>query len=40
MSEPNGAEQAENERIEAMLYDYVEGTLSLEERKEVDAHLA
>lgn len=35
MSDP-----AESERIEAMLYDYVEGTLSLEERKEVEAHLA
>jgi anti-sigma factor RsiW len=34
------SEQAETERIEAMLSDYVEGTLSLEERKEVEAHLA
>ncbi|HUQ07035.1 MAG TPA: zf-HC2 domain-containing protein [Kofleriaceae bacterium] len=40
MSESSSAEQAETERIEAMLSDYVEGTLSLEERKEVEAHLA
>ena len=40
MSEPSSAEAAETERIEAMLSDYVEGTLSLEERKEVEAHLA
>lgn len=36
MTEP---ELSENERLEAMLSDYVEGTLSLEERKEVEAHL-
>jgi anti-sigma factor RsiW len=35
MSEPS-----ETERIEAMLFDYVEGTLSLEERKEVEAYIA
>lgn len=40
MSEPSSSEAAETERIEAMLSDYVEGTLSLEERKEVEAHLA
>ena len=40
MSEPSNADQAETERIEAMLSDYVEGTLSLAERKEVEAHLA
>jgi anti-sigma factor RsiW len=37
MTEP---ELSDDERIEAMLSDYVEGTLSLEERKEVEAHLA
>jgi anti-sigma factor RsiW len=31
---------AEAERLEAMLSDYVEGTLSLEERKELEARLA
>ncbi len=41
MSEQStAADDAETERIEAMLSDYVEGTLSLEERKEVEAHLA
>lgn len=39
-SEPTAADEAETERIEAMLSDYVEGTLSLDERKEVEAHLA
>src|SRR5688500_3898417 len=34
------SELTETERIEAMLSDYVEGTLSLAERKEVEAHLA
>jgi anti-sigma factor RsiW len=33
------SELTETERIEAMLFDYVEGTLSLDERKEVEAHL-
>jgi anti-sigma factor RsiW len=37
MTEP---ELTNDERLEAMLSDYVEGTLSLEERKEVEAHLA
>lgn len=39
-TDPSPAGDAESERIEAMLSDYVEGTLSLEERKEVEAHLA
>jgi anti-sigma factor RsiW len=36
MTEP---ELSNDERLEAMLSDYVEGTLSLDERKEVEAHL-
>lgn len=32
--------EAERERLEAMLSDYVEGTLSLAERQELERHLA
>lgn len=34
------AELTEAERLEAMLYDYVEGTLPLEDRKQLEARLA
>ena len=34
------AAPATDERLQAMLFDYVEGTLSAEERAEVDAALA
>lgn len=40
MSESAEPELSEDERLEAMLSDYVEGTLTLEQRKEVEAHLA
>ena len=33
-------DQAETERLEAMLSDYVEGTLSLADRQELEKHLA
>lgn len=42
MSEPSTrpTTDAEAERLEAMLSDYVEGTLSLAERQELERHLA
>jgi anti-sigma factor RsiW len=39
MSESAEPELSEDERLEAMFSDYVEGTLTLEQRKEVEAHL-
>ena len=39
MSGSTEPELSEDERLEAMFSDYVEGTLSLAERKEVEAHL-